>query len=549
MRSSLRPLVGIMFLLALPLVAQAQGLRYALVIGNGNYADLGKLKNPANDAQDMSEALKALGFKVKLLVDADLPTMEDAVLRLGNDLSQAADSVGFFFYAGHGVQSGGTNFLIPADAHIIAESYLKTKALPAQSVMDSLQGSRNALNVVVLDACRDNPFSWSRSGTRGLGLVGSQPPGSIVVYSTSSGSVAQDGAGRNSVFTTELLKQLAVPGLEVKELFSRTGKAVSSETAGKQVPAVYSQFFDSAYLSQARVAAAAVPAASAPAAPPAQAPEPPRQAAPGPTLIVAFSHGNISLSTVSAGTIYLDGKPVGSLAERGKARIEAVDAGDRSLQMVYLNGWVECSSAFVDEGQTANLAFSYRKGVSPAATGKAASDDAIKIDFSRGLVDLVQEQPRSLGVFQSSLYGEPSNNPPSKAIDGDPNTLSHTNIRDYNPSWLVVFARSVYIENIVIVNRKAVPGRLRDISVIVYDDAGKAVYTSAVLNPKDEGYAYPDGPPQLVVDLKGKKIVGKTVEVRKTTDPKDPALSLIAKDNGYEVLSLGEVQVFGIPSN
>ena len=99
-------LVVLSFLgLALPACAQAGGPRYALVIGNGNYSDLGKLKNPANDATDMAAALGELGFKVKLLVDADLGSMEDAVVRLGSDLALSADSVGFFFYAGHGIQA------------------------------------------------------------------------------------------------------------------------------------------------------------------------------------------------------------------------------------------------------------------------------------------------------------------------------------------------------------------------------------------------------------------------------------------------------------
>ncbi|MGA2547583.1 MAG: caspase family protein [Rectinemataceae bacterium] len=182
------------------LAAQAGGPRYALVIGNGNYSELGRLKNPANDAADMGQALKELGFKVKLLVDADLPSMEDAVVRLGSDLAQSADSVGFFFYAGHGVQAGGTNYLIPADARIASEAFLKNKALPAQSILDTLQGARNALNVVVLDACRDNPFSWGRSATRGLSVVGSQPTGSIVAYASVSFAFSKVAAPAKAAF-------------------------------------------------------------------------------------------------------------------------------------------------------------------------------------------------------------------------------------------------------------------------------------------------------------------------------------------------------------
>jgi TPR repeat protein len=232
-----------------PESAVSRGGRFALVIGNSNYVELGRLKNPEADARDISAELKKLAFDVEMLINADLPTMEDAVIRLGNRLATSKQAIGFFFYAGHGVQSGGVNYLIPADARIPTESYLKTKALSAQAVLDTMQEAKNELNIVVLDACRDNPFSWARSGTRGLSVVGVQPPGSIVVYSTSAGRVALDGTGRNGVFTTELLKHLSTPGVEVKELFNRTGAAVQAASGGKQVPAVYNQFFGTAYLS------------------------------------------------------------------------------------------------------------------------------------------------------------------------------------------------------------------------------------------------------------------------------------------------------------
>jgi hypothetical protein len=223
--------------------------RFALVIGNSNYRELPRLANPANDATDMAKALESLGFTVESLNDADLSSMEDSVLRLGNRLAASQGAIGFFYYAGHGVQSGSINYLIPADAKISAESFLKTKALPLPSVMDILQGAKNGLNVIVLDACRDNPFSWARSsGSRGLTVVGAQPSGSIIVYATGAGSVARDGTGRNGAFTQELLKYISQPGLEINEVFKRTGKAVGSATNNAQVPAIYSQYFESAYL-------------------------------------------------------------------------------------------------------------------------------------------------------------------------------------------------------------------------------------------------------------------------------------------------------------
>jgi hypothetical protein len=234
--------MALLLLLLLPISLHAEA-RHALVIGNGNYEELGVLKNPANDATDMAGALSNLGFEVQTLIDADVVSMEEAIVRFGQKLSDSVDSVGFFFYAGHGVQHNGSNYLIPAGAKIASEVFLRTRSISAQAVLDTMQAAGNRLNIVVLDACRDNPFGWARSGQRGLSVVSSQPPGSIIAYATSAGSVAGDGDGRNGIFTEELLHILAMPGLDVSEMFRLTGQAVQERTAGKQIPAVYSQFF------------------------------------------------------------------------------------------------------------------------------------------------------------------------------------------------------------------------------------------------------------------------------------------------------------------
>lgn len=152
---------------------------------------------------------------------------------MSNRLSTAQHTTGFFFYAGHGVQSGGTNYLIPAGASIPSEASLRERALSAQAVLDSMQLSGNSLNVVVLDACHDNPFSWSRSGTRGLSAVSGQPPGPIIAYATSAGSVAQGGTGRNGVFTAELLRHIGGQGLDIKDVFNRTGRGMMEATGNR----------------------------------------------------------------------------------------------------------------------------------------------------------------------------------------------------------------------------------------------------------------------------------------------------------------------------
>ncbi|MCL2834632.1 MAG: caspase family protein, partial [Treponema sp.] len=130
--------------------------KFALVIGNGAYSGgLPQLANPVNDANDVAAALESLGFTVEKVLNGTLQDMEDASLRLKDNLSVSADTYGFFFYAGHGVQSGGDNYLIPVNADIPTESYLRTRAVSVQTLLDDLNDARNGLNVVVLDACRD----------------------------------------------------------------------------------------------------------------------------------------------------------------------------------------------------------------------------------------------------------------------------------------------------------------------------------------------------------------------------------------------------------
>jgi formylglycine-generating enzyme required for sulfatase activity len=336
----------VLFLLVLSAVVTApalgQSARYALVIGNGNYSELGTLKNPVNDAHDIGEALKSLGFVVDSLADSDLNAMEDAVIRLGNRLSTSKECIGFFFYAGHGVQSNGINYLIPADAHIANANFLKTRALAAQEVLDTLQDAHNALNVVVLDACRDNPFSWARSGMRGLNVVAAQPPGSIIAYATSAGSVAQDGTARNGVFTAELLKNIGTSGIEIKDVFNRTGAGVQATTAGAQVPAIYNQYFGSAFLAGAATLSAG-----------------PGSDERNPTLTVQKSYGSLTVEVTTNGTLYLNGAAMGQVTAGSTARLDDIEAGQVSLEMRYADGKTETRTANVMKNAVVPIAFSH----------------------------------------------------------------------------------------------------------------------------------------------------------------------------------------------
>jgi len=214
--------------------AQAAGeTRTALVIGNSAYKSA-PLKNPANDARDMAQALKSLGFDVTLLVDANHQKMETAVRDFGMALRKGG--VGLFYFAGHGLQVGGENYLVPVDAAIQSESDVKYGCLNAGLVMGKMEDAGNGLNLIILDACRNNPFSRGfRSSEQGLAKMDA-PTGSLIAYATAPGSVAADGQGRNGLYTEHLLRNLRTPGLPVTDLFMRVRMGVVAATGKKQVP-------------------------------------------------------------------------------------------------------------------------------------------------------------------------------------------------------------------------------------------------------------------------------------------------------------------------
>jgi len=183
----------------------------------------------------MALALQKLGFTVVLKKNADLQTMEEAIEDFGNKLKLGG--VGLFYYAGHGLQVNGVNYLIPIKAKINKETDVRYKAVDAGRVLDEMANANNSLNVVILDACRDNPFTRSfRSANRGLAIISAAPTGTFIAYSTGPGQVARDGEGRNSPFTTALLESIKMPGLPIEQVFKRVRQKLDASTDGKQVP-------------------------------------------------------------------------------------------------------------------------------------------------------------------------------------------------------------------------------------------------------------------------------------------------------------------------
>ena len=206
--------------------------RIALVIGNGAYGS-GPLKNPVNDAADMAKALQETGFKVTLKQNANLQEMIESIENFGNSLKRGG--VGLFFYAGHGVQVSGVNYLLPVNVRIKKESDVRFQAVDVGRVLAEMENANNGLNIVILDACRDNPFGKSfRSASRGLAIVANAPTGTFISYSTGAGQVAGDGDGRNSPYTQALLENMTRPGLSINELFIKVRGKVKKETG--QVP-------------------------------------------------------------------------------------------------------------------------------------------------------------------------------------------------------------------------------------------------------------------------------------------------------------------------
>ncbi|MBK5961337.1 hypothetical protein CCR97_24485, partial [Rhodoplanes elegans] len=215
--------------------------RVALVIGNGAYRAATPLPNPPNDAADVAAALRKLGFTVIEGRDLDKAALEDKIRAFGRALDRA--SVALFFYAGHGLQVAGKNYLVPVDARLERPGDLSFETVEVGQVLGQMEAEAR-VNLVFLDACRDNPLArtlarslGTRSASVGTGLASIQSAvGTMIAYATQPDNVALDGEGRNSPFTTALLKHLPTPGLDIAVTMRRIRSDVVAATRSRQVP-------------------------------------------------------------------------------------------------------------------------------------------------------------------------------------------------------------------------------------------------------------------------------------------------------------------------
>lgn len=230
-------LAAVWLMAGISVVASAQEKRVALIVGNDAYKSLPMLNNAVADATAMDGKLRELGFETILRTNVGHVAMSRAVAEFGRRIG-TPDTVGLVFYSGHGIQAFDRNWLVPVDADLESDDDLPAMAVDAQRILAAMDEARNPLNIVILDACRDNPLPRKgRSATRGLAVLSVAPRGSVVAFSASPNQRADDGKpGGNSVYTAELLKALDQPGLTVEQVLKRTNGGVQSATGGRQVP-------------------------------------------------------------------------------------------------------------------------------------------------------------------------------------------------------------------------------------------------------------------------------------------------------------------------
>ena len=228
----------VFFCIGISLPGFSQEKRLALVIGNSAYEHGGVLKNPVNDAELMAKTLEELDFDVIKKLNATKNELDDAILDFWR--KQADYSVSLFYYAGHGVQVDGINYLLPIDAELEDELALRIEAIDVNEVVSQFGRFPNNINIVILDACRDDPFrTWVRSGSAGFAAMPA-PSGTLIAFATAPGATASDGRDGNGLYTLHLTQQLIIPQ-RIEDVFINTRVKVRYASGGKQNPQEWSQ--------------------------------------------------------------------------------------------------------------------------------------------------------------------------------------------------------------------------------------------------------------------------------------------------------------------
>lgn len=324
----------------------------ALVIGNQNYLNFSKLSTPRSEAVDMKNALERLGFEVILILDGTEYTITDALYDFEDRLKRRG-GIALFHYGGHGVQVKDSNYIIPVDARIPDERRVKANAIDVDEVLGIMEVSGSKTNIVILDACRDNPLpSVSRSSSRGLAVVANPPTDSIIVYSADAGTTAQDG-----LFTPTLLKYIETPGLELVDVLKRVRTDVRKKSGGNQRTGEYNQLESDVFLAGMSI-----------------------------NNNITFEnvelYGSLQITAENPGELYINNKKVKTFKEGESAKIPKLLIGDYSLEY-RSNSKKENRSITISDSNTINVKFSGEavKMIIPKNTVKSSKRSSTGIDL------------------------------------------------------------------------------------------------------------------------------------------------------------------------
>ncbi|MBN2275633.1 MAG: caspase family protein [Bacteroidales bacterium] len=313
-------------------VIPPQQKRLALVIGNGNYLT-GILSNPENDARAMNNVLQNVGFEVMAYENLNQSQLKRAIDDFGMKLKNY--QVGLFYYAGHGIQCNGHNYLVPVDAQITFERQIEYDCVPADRVLAIMQESGAEVNIMVLDACRNNPFerSWTRSAS-GTGLAFmNAPKGTLIAYATSPGSIASDGSGENGLYTAAILEHIETPDITILQMFQQIRNTVAGKSNNQQIPwestSLTGDFFfsHSSYRFDQRPVVGEI------------------------KEVVSF--GNIMLTTEISGELYLDSLKITDVSSHTIIPIDRVTIGSHKLSIKGRDNWTE--DITINRGQTTRI--------------------------------------------------------------------------------------------------------------------------------------------------------------------------------------------------
>ncbi|MFH0756868.1 MAG: caspase domain-containing protein [Bacteroidota bacterium] len=307
-------LLFICLLLSIGLYSQEK--RLALVIGNSAYEHGGVLKNPVNDANLMATTLEDLGFAVIKKTNATKREMDASILDYWRKLKDY--DVALFYYAGHGVQVDGVNYLIPIDAGLEDKLSLKIEAVNVGEIVSQYADYPNNINIVILDACRDNPYrTWVRSGSLGFAAMPA-PSGTLIAFATAPGATASDGSGKNGLYTEKLAQQMRMPQ-RIEDVFINTRNEVRHASGGKQNPQEWSQLTGQFMFVDPLISYADKPQLGEPQ--------------------LIFKYGTIELTTELSGVLYLDGAFLSQISQNTVVPINQVIAGNHKLNISGKENW------------------------------------------------------------------------------------------------------------------------------------------------------------------------------------------------------------------